>query len=323
MTESDINQTDTPEFIITPLGMYGGEIEGNCTAVLIEVPGDEHFIMLDAGTVVHGVQRAVALKQMEHIREAGEHDSALVGRIVKHKISSYLITHAHLDHINGLVLHSDMDTQKAILGIEPTIENLRDHIFNWKIWPNFCNEGEQPLLGQYQYQRLALEQWQDIPNSSLQVKSFLLDHYLGYPCTAFLLSKNNNYLLYIGDTGADSVQDSDNLLNLWRAIAPLVANNYLKSIIFEVTFANQRPDDRLFGHLTPHLAFEEFRRLVNLVRQTDPDTDFSQLSLIPVHFKPSFLEDVDMVETVKQELLQENDIGCRIVIPEQGMRIFL
>lgn len=283
----------TYQFSLLPLGLMGAEEEGNCTSILLNIPEDEHCIALDAGSIVSGLKEALQHGSLESWRMTGESDNALIGRILKDKIATYLISHAHLDHIAGLVLHSDLDTEKVIMGIDSTIDNLRDHIFNWKIWPNFCDEGVEPLLKQYHYERISLEQWLPIPNSSLSVKTYLLNHYEGYPSSAFLLGKNNHYILFLGDTGSDQLQGCDNLGHLWRSVAPLAADGSLKAVLMEVTFANQRPDDQLFGHLTPRLAFAELERLISLSYMMGNDFEPSQLNFIPIHFKPGFRSDIE------------------------------
>ena len=50
------------------------------------------------------------------------------------------LSHAHLDHISGLILNAPDDSPKPILGLDATIDTLRDHVFNWRVWPNFGNE---------------------------------------------------------------------------------------------------------------------------------------------------------------------------------------
>ena len=73
------------------------------------------------------------------------------GYIFREKIKGYLISHGHLDHISGLVISSTEDTKKDIYGLKSTIETLKNNVFNWKLWPNFTNEGEGFKLNQYKY----------------------------------------------------------------------------------------------------------------------------------------------------------------------------
>ena len=53
--------------------------------------------------------------------------------------SCFLITHAHLDHILGLVLGSaSLPGKRAVWGLRATLENLLE-VFNGKIWPKLAS----------------------------------------------------------------------------------------------------------------------------------------------------------------------------------------
>ncbi|WP_431606652.1 hypothetical protein [Legionella maioricensis] len=49
--------------------------------------------------------------------------------MVYQNIKAYLISHAHLDHINGLILCSTIDSPKEILGINTTMEYISSDMF--------------------------------------------------------------------------------------------------------------------------------------------------------------------------------------------------
>src|SRR5690606_8925857 len=59
------------------------------------------------------------------------------------RIRHIFLTHSHLDHIAGLPLlvdtlfgvHAEPLTVHAL---PETIETLKAHVFNWKIWPDFA-----------------------------------------------------------------------------------------------------------------------------------------------------------------------------------------
>ncbi len=78
----------------------------------------------------------------------------------------------------------------------------------------------------------------------------------------------DTYLLYLGDTGADSLEHSDKLHLLWQAAGPLVKARKLKAIFIEVSFPNAQPDKSLFGHLTPRLLMQEMRDLGSIAGTT-------------------------------------------------------
>lgn len=68
-------------------------------------------------------------------------------------IRHVFLTHSHLDHIAFLPLLADTvfdNTAQPIevYGLPETLQALRDHIFNWVIWPDFTSlpSAERPLL---------------------------------------------------------------------------------------------------------------------------------------------------------------------------------
>ena len=50
-------------------------------------------------------------------------------------IKGLILTHAHLDHIAGMIINSPEDTKKPILAQTNVINDLKDYIFNWRIYP--------------------------------------------------------------------------------------------------------------------------------------------------------------------------------------------
>ena len=64
--------------------------------------------------------------------------------IVRDLISTYLISHPHLDHIGGLVVNTASfqtgSPPKRLAALPSTIDALRDHMFNEVVWPNLSDE---------------------------------------------------------------------------------------------------------------------------------------------------------------------------------------
>jgi 3',5'-cyclic-nucleotide phosphodiesterase len=86
-----------------------------------------------------------------------------------------------------LILNSQDDTAKKIIGLGCTIDALRDHLLNGRIWPNFGTEGAGHQLRQYQYQRVVPGQEYRVCGTSLSVEPFVLSHAAHCPSTAFLI----------------------------------------------------------------------------------------------------------------------------------------
>ena len=73
-------------------------------------------------------------------------------------ISTYLITHPHLDHIAGFAVNTAALQQtlrrKRVAALPSTIEAIKEHIFNGIIWPNLSDEGDG-AVGFVSYDRLV------------------------------------------------------------------------------------------------------------------------------------------------------------------------
>ncbi|MCW5872698.1 MAG: 3',5'-cyclic-nucleotide phosphodiesterase, partial [Candidatus Eremiobacteraeota bacterium] len=175
-----------PAFQVVVLGCEGGLAEGNLSCYLLTRPGSGAYVALDAGTVLGGLRQAVARGSLNDCKPARGSNQSHEGWVLREGIKAYLVSHAHIDHVSGLVIDSTDDKPKPLLGLNPTIDDLRDHLFNWKTWPNFGSEGERPLH-QYHYQRLAEGESRAIESTDFQVQAFTLSHSNHYPSSAFLI----------------------------------------------------------------------------------------------------------------------------------------
>src|ERR1700733_561419 len=204
-------------FEIVPLGVEGGIDESNLSAYLVAATGTDNYICLDAGTLHYGIEKAISNKVFAIPAE----------QVLRRYIKGYFISHAHLDHISGLIINSPDDTVKNIYALASCIETIKTHYFTWQSWANFANEGEKPALSKYHYKVLKPDSIAPIQNTDMTVQVFPLSH-SNLTSTAFLIKSNDAYLLYLGDTGPDEVEKSNNLHNLWQSIAPLIKNKKLK-----------------------------------------------------------------------------------------------
>ncbi|MDQ0969277.1 cAMP phosphodiesterase [Flavobacterium sp. W4I14] len=287
-------------FTIIPLGVKGGDDESNLSSYMIAPKGSENYVCLDAGTINAGIQKAIEYKSLRGISE----------EIQRKQIKGYLISHAHLDHVAGLIINAPADTSKNIYGIPSVLNILRDKYFTWDAWANFANEGEKPQLKKYTYSPLNEGETYPLDGTEMKVRAFELSHGKPYKSTAFLISHNDSYVLYLGDTGADEIENSDKLANLWQTIAPIINAGQLKAIFLEVSFSNEQPDKQLFGHLTPKLFYSELSKLESL---TDAKA-FKKISFIVTHIKPP----QKTAEKAKKQLIAGKLKDLILIFPEQG-----
>lgn len=295
-------QQTASHFNLIPLGVKGGLDESNLSAYLVGAAGSADYVCLDAGTLLSGA------------RVAGKNGlfKGQPSTFLRTHVKGYLLSHPHLDHVAGLILNSPDDTAKNIYGLPFTLDVLQQHYFTWKSWANFGDAGETPQLKKYHYVSLPIAKDTSIANTQMTVTAFPLSHASPGQSTAFLLKQEDAFLLYLGDTGPDSVERSNRLQQLWQAVAPLVKNRQLKAILIEVSYSNQQPDQQLFGHLTPKWLMKELGVLQNLAG----DGSLVNLPLVITHSK-AFAE---QERKLQEEIKKANRFGLRLIFPQQGKR---
>ncbi len=292
-------------FKIIPLGVKGGLDESNLSSYLVAAKGSDQYICIDAGTIYKGLELAVQ-------KNIFSETNPII--IQQKQIKSYLISHAHLDHTAGLIMNSPSDLPKNLYGLPSVLEVFKNKYFTWSAWANFGNEGEAPILKKYTYKKLIEGVEIPLEHTNLHVTPFVLSHVKPYESTAFLIRNQDSYLLYLGDTGADVVEQSNQLDQLWKSIAPLILSNQLKGIFIEVSFDNSVPEKALFGHLTPKLLMREMKQLNNYARGL-----LNTVPLYVTHLKPCNNCEVN----IKYQLQAANEQQLKINYPEQASVIEL
>src|ERR1700760_4028978 len=101
-------------FNIVPLGVLGGIDESNLSAYMIAPAGSNDYVCLDAGTLNYGIEKAVENKVFNIPAQ----------QVLRRYIKGYFISHAHLDHISGLIINSPDDTSKTIYALNSTIQTI-------------------------------------------------------------------------------------------------------------------------------------------------------------------------------------------------------
>lgn len=292
-------------FQIVPLGVKGGIDEKNLSAYLLAPANTKDFICLDAGTVNAGIEKAIENKTFK----------VSTSEVLRKYIKGYLISHAHLDHVSGLIINSPADSSKTVYATNKCMEMMENHYFNDQTWANFGDSGVGFPLKKYHFQTLNINEETPLTNTTMTVKAFPLSHVNPFESTAFLIKNGEDYALYLGDTGPDAVEKSNDLRDLWTAIAPLVKSKQLKGIFIEVSFPNEQPDKFLFGHLTPNYLMQEMHVLEELAGK---DT-LKGFKIIITHLKPP----TKNITKIKEQLKSQNDLGLKIIYPEQGKRFEL
>jgi cAMP phosphodiesterase len=298
-------QNNAYTFKIIPLGVYGSTHEGNLSSYLLAVKNTNDYVCLDAGSLHDGIEKAIQQKSV----------TGNAADILKKDIKGYLISHPHLDHVAGLIINSPDDSSKNIYALPFCINTIEEKYFSWRSWANFGDEGEQPLLKKYHYVDLAEDSETALTNTKMFVRAFELSHGNPYKSTAFLVRYDSSFILYLGDTGADTIEHSNKLQLLWNYVAPIIQHNQLKGIFIEVSFPDEQPMNKLFGHLTPALLMNEMKTLARV-------SGASSLKKVPIvitHIKPVGNNEM----RIKKELAQQNVVELKLIFPKQGSTIKL
>lgn len=300
-------------FDVTVLGARGGIEDGNLSAFMIAPHGDRRAVTCDAGSLVNGLRVAEAKGTLDAFSVPEDSPYTRVGHVLAEDLKGYLVSHAHMDHLAGIVIASPDDSKKPIYGLASVNERISRTYFNWEAWPNFATIGKEPRLGKYELVDLAPAAKTELAGTAMQVTAFPLSHG-GTESTAFMLESGGDVMLCLGDTGPDEVEKSTALKALWEAAAPALRDGRLKGVVMEVSYANAQPDKFLFGHLTPNWLLKSLRDLEALAGK-------GSLKDIPVvisHVKYSLKKGETPQEIIARELTAGNDLGVRFLIPEQG-----
>lgn len=205
------------------LGCSGG-IGGNLHTTSFLLDND---ILIDAGTGVSELS-LTELNLIDHI----------------------FITHSHLDHIACIPLLIDSvgfmrDRPITLYSTVETLDTLRQHIFNWKIWPDFTEipNAQQPFM---RYQTIALGE--EILLQGRKITAIPANHVV--PAVGFHLDSGKTSLIFSGDTTSNDA--------LWK-IANSIKN--LRYMIVETAFSNSEKDLAVLSkHLCPSLLVEELEK---------------------------------------------------------------
>lgn len=205
------------------LGCSGG-IGGNLrtTSFLLD-----HDVLIDAGTGVNELS-LTEISMIDHV----------------------FITHSHLDHIACLPFMVDSawamrDRPLTIYAIEETLDTLKQHIFNWKIWPDFSEipDARQPSM---RYRAIALGE--TVALDGRRITAIPANH--AVPAVGFHLDSGKASLVYSGDTTTNDA--------VWRVVNRIENLRYL---IIETAFSDSEIELAVLSkHLCPSLLIEELKK---------------------------------------------------------------
>lgn len=205
------------------LGCSGG-IGGNLrtTSFLLD-----HDVLIDAGTGV-GELSLTELAMVDHV----------------------FITHSHLDHICSIPFMVDSvgfmrDRALTVYASEETLDILKQHIFNWKIWPDFAEipNTQNPYM-RYQAMKLG----ETIVLNGRRITSVPANHVV--PAVGYHLDSGQASLVFSGDTTSHNA--------FWEVVNKIENLRYL---LIETAFSNSEKDlAEVSKHLCPSLLALELEK---------------------------------------------------------------
>ena len=247
------------------LGCSGGIGGRHLRTTTLLVDND---ILIDAGTGVGDISLA-ELMLIDHI----------------------FITHSHLDHVCSIPFLVDTvggmrNKPLTVHASEPTLEIIRNHIFNWSIWPDF-SQIPTPSKPFMRYE--AMEQGQTDEHKGRKITSLPANHVV--PAVGFQVDSGQASLVFTGDT---TTHDP-----LWKVVNKIANLRYL---IIETAFCNRERELAIAAkHFCPSLLAEELTKL-------EQSAEIFITHLKPGEVELTMQEIEDCAGEYKPRMLQNNQV---------------
>jgi ribonuclease BN (tRNA processing enzyme) len=219
-------------------------------------------------------------------------DSGTIGSYLTEKeqwkIRDIVITHAHLDHIKAIPFLADNIIIKnkshsiRLFGIKETLSDLKKHLLNNKIWPDFTKISStlDPVI-----KLNTISAGRVFKVNGYTAYAYRVNHTV--PAVAYIIiDRKGKSLLYTGDTGPTDA--------IWKT------PHTIGALIVEASFPNRMEDLAIkTGHLTPKLLKVELAKMKVLPRQ-----------IFVTHPKPQYMK---QIRKEIKEISVEEKINIRIL----------
>jgi ribonuclease BN (tRNA processing enzyme) len=168
------------------------------------------------------------------------------------KIDHVFVTHSHLDHVTSIPFMVDTvgwmrDKPLIVHALPETLADLKKHLFNWKMWPDFTEipVPEAPML---RFSPVVLGQPQSMDGRV--ITPLPANHVV--PAVGYWLDSGDASLVFTGDTTSSS--------ELWQEVNRITNLRYL---IVETAFSNAERELAIRAkHLCPSLLGEQLALLM-------------------------------------------------------------
>jgi ribonuclease BN (tRNA processing enzyme) len=167
------------------------------------------------------------------------------------KIDHIFVSHSHLDHVTSIPFLVDTvcwmrRSPIVVYGIKETVDILKAHLFNWKIWPDFTQipDGENPFMV---YREIRVGEVVEI--RARRFTAIPANHTV--PAVGYVMDNGRNALIFSGDTCTNDA--------LWKVVNKTPNLRYL---IIETAFSNKERDIAAASkHLCPKTLAEELEKM--------------------------------------------------------------
>jgi ribonuclease BN (tRNA processing enzyme) len=166
-------------------------------------------------------------------------------------VTDVLITHSHLDHVCGLAFMADnlfgfVDRPLHVHATDETLKVLREHLFNWSLWPDFSQlpNAENPLLI---FHALAVAESKQL--DEVKVTAFPVLHTV--PTVGYLIDSGDGVFAFTGDTYANDP--------MWDF---LNQQPRLDRLMIDIAFPDEDAElGKIARHFTPAVLGQELAKL--------------------------------------------------------------
>jgi len=191
------------------------------------------------------------------------------------KVDHIFVTHSHLDHVACIPFLLDsvgcMRRQPVtVYATAATLEILREHIFNWRIWPDFTTipSAERPYL-----RFETLDVGKSVLLSGRSITPIPANHVV--PAVGYHLDSGASSLVFSGDTTCNGA--------LWEYLNDI---DNLRYLIIETAFPDKERDLAVASkHLCPAMLADELQQLRRMpeILITHLKPSEAELTMLEIH----------------------------------------
>jgi ribonuclease BN (tRNA processing enzyme) len=206
-------------------------------------------------------------------------------------IDHVFVTHSHLDHVCSIPFLVDTvggmrNKPLLVHAPEPTLEIVRNHLFNWSIWPDFT---QIPTPGNPYMRYKTVELGKTVEVMGRRLTPLPANHVV--PAVGYQVDSGRASLVFTGDTTTNDP--------LWE-IVNKIAN--LRYLIIETAFCNRERELSIASkHLCPSLLAEELAKL-------ERSAEVFITHLKPGEIELTMQEIEDCAGQYKPRMLQNNQV---------------